>query len=168
MRLRAHRRGPVVWSRSAGPADSYGVLGLPRPARTRRFRRSVRIGALLTAIGLMRLARAAWIRWEPLLAGGTLTAVGVMLRDGLWSMVSVPGLGLLLYALLVPATPPAGRKRRSKLARELAGYSTPAQRRDLEATLDRYPDSVTRELRDLLAGQALTTAGGSGIPGAGR
>lgn len=167
MGLRARRRDLVVWRRSAGPADSYGVLGLTRPAGTRRIRRLVRIGALLTTIGLIRIARGAWLRWQPLLAGGVLTAVGILLRDGLWSLVSVPGLWLLAYALLIPASLQAGRKRRSQLARELAVYSTPSQRCDLEATLDRYPDSVTRELRDVLSGQALA-AGGSRIPGAGR
>ena len=45
----------------------------------------------------------------------------------------------------------AARQRRRSLERELAGYSTPSQRRDLEATLDRYPDGVTQELRDILA-----------------
>ena len=37
-------------------------------------------------------------------------------------------------------------------------------RRDLEAILDRYPDGITRELRDILARQA-TAAGSGGIPG---
>ena len=32
----------------------------------------------------------------------------------------------------------AARKRRSDLERELAGYATPAERGDLEETLDRY------------------------------
>ncbi len=70
-------------------------------------------------------------------------------------------------SLLVPASLLGSRKRRSALARELALYSTPAQRCDLEALLDRYPDDVTRELRDILTSQALT-AGASRIPGAGR
>jgi len=35
----------------------------------------------------------------------------------------------------------AARKRHSDLERELAGYATPAERRDLEATLDRYPEA---------------------------
>ena len=46
-------------------------------------------------------------------------------------------------------------ERRSELERELAAYSTPAQRSDLEAILDRYPDSITYELRDILASQAM-------------
>jgi hypothetical protein len=44
--------------------------------------------------------------------------------------------------------------QRSELERELATYTTSAQRFDLEATLDRYPDDVTHELRDILAGQS--------------
>ena len=50
----------------------------------------------------------------------------------------------------------AGGVLSSRLERELAGYSTPADRSDLEAILDRYPDDVTRELRDILASQAMT------------
>ena len=48
----------------------------------------------------------------------------------------------------------AARERRRQLERELAGYSTAAQRADIEATLDRYPDGFTWELRDILARQA--------------
>jgi len=58
-------------------------------------------------------------------------------------------------------------QRRCELERELAAYSTPAQRRDLEATLDRYPDRVTNELRNILANQAIA-ARNNQIPGAGR
>ncbi len=46
-------------------------------------------------------------------------------------------------------------KQRCELERELAEYSTPAQRCDLQATLNRYPDSVTYELRDILTRQAI-------------
>ena len=48
----------------------------------------------------------------------------------------------------------AARKRRAELERELAGYQTNAQRHDLEAPLDRYPDDATREVREILASQA--------------
>jgi hypothetical protein len=58
-------------------------------------------------------------------------------------------------------------KRRSELARELATYSTPAQRSDLEAILDRYPDDLTYELRDILTSQAMA-AGSNRYPAAGR
>jgi hypothetical protein len=88
-----------------------------------------------------------------------------MLRDGAWSMILLPGLLLLLSAPLIPASPDADRKRRSELESELAVYATAAQQRDLAAILDRYPDSVTRELRDILADQA-TAGAHHGIPGA--
>ena len=48
----------------------------------------------------------------------------------------------------------AARERRRQLERELAGYSTPAQRADFEAILDHHPDGATWELRDILARQA--------------
>ena len=46
-------------------------------------------------------------------------------------------------------------KQHRELERELAQYSTPAQRCDLQATLDQYPDSDTYELRDILTRQAI-------------
>lgn len=49
----------------------------------------------------------------------------------------------------------AARKRRAQLERELASYSTVAERCDLEAALDRYPDGVTHELRAILARQSV-------------
>ena len=49
----------------------------------------------------------------------------------------------------------AARKRRSNLERELAGYATPAERGDLEETLDRYPYGTTHELRGILARQSM-------------
>jgi hypothetical protein len=166
MRLRAYRRDQVVWPPSAGPVHRYGAPGLARLPRNRRLRRWVRTGGLLAAIGLMGLARAVRPRWRPLVAGVVLTAAGLMLRNGAWSMILLPGLLLLLSAPLIPASPGAGHKRRSELERELAVYATAAQQRDLAAILDRYPDDVTRELRDILADQAVATAH-RGIPGAG-
>jgi hypothetical protein len=53
------------------------------------------------------------------------------------------------------ATRRAARERRRRLARDLAGYRTPAERGELEAICDRYPDGTTWELRQLLAQQAL-------------
>ena len=167
MRLRAHRRNLAAWSPSAGPADRYGALGLTWLARTRRIRRCLRTGTLLTVIGLMPLVRGARPRWRPLPAGTVLTVIGIMLRSGAWGAVLLPGLWLFVYALLIPARSDADRKRRLVLERELAGYSTPAQRWDLEATLDRYPDDITYELRDILASQTLAACH-NGIPGAGR
>lgn len=164
MRRRSHRQNLVGWSLPANPADRYGGPRFMRPVRTRRIRRSLRIGALITVIGLMRLACGARHRWRPLLAGTVLTVVGVTLRGGMGGLITFPGLWFLLYALLIPASSATDRKRHAELERELAAYSTPAQRCDLEATLDQYPDEVTYELRAILANLAMA-AHSSGIPG---
>jgi hypothetical protein len=161
MGLRSHRRNLVVWSQSAGPPSRYDRL---RPTRARRIRRWIRTGALLAVIGLMPLARAVRARWLQLLAGSALTVAGLILRGSPFSTVLLAGLLLLLSAPLVPAGSAADRARHSQLERELAVYSTQAQRRDLEATLDRYPDATTRELREILARQA-AVGRSSGIPG---
>ena len=150
MRLRPHRRTLVVWNTHGGP-DRYGLPWFTRVPR-RRIRRCIRTGALLTVIGLMRLARAVQADWR-LMAGGVLTAVGVMLRSGPLSVVMIPGLLLLVVALLAPPSPKPARTRRAQLERELGAYSTPGERRDLEAILDLYPDGATYELRDILARQ---------------
>jgi hypothetical protein len=164
MRLRAHRRHLVVWSSSVGPADGDAAARLTRRAGTGRIRRFIHLGALVTVIGLVQLARAVRPRWRPLLAGVALTVAGVILRSSTWIVVLIPGILFLWSALLIPPSPDADQKRRFELERELAGYSTPAQRRDLEMILDRYPDDVTHELRDILA----TVARNGGIPGPAR
>lgn len=156
MRLRAHRRNLVIWSPSAGPGNRYAAATRTPVTPARRIRRYFRIAALLTVIGLRR-------RWRPVLAGAVLTVTGVLLRNGAWGALILPGLWSFIHALLIPASPDADHIRRAELERELAAYSTPAQRRDLEAILDRYPDGITCELRDILAGQALPA--GNRIPG---
>jgi hypothetical protein len=153
MRLRPQRRNLVVWSQSDGLAVSRAPA---RPARARRIRRRIRIMFLLTVVTVR-------VRW-PLLAGIAFTVAGLVDHAGLAGMILLPGLLLLLSTPLIPTTPPAERQRRSALERELAVYTTTRQRFDLEATLDRYPDSVTEELRDILTRQALT-ADSSRIPG---
>jgi hypothetical protein len=167
MRLRSHRQDVVVWSLSAKPTDRYGEPRLTRSVRTRRVRRLLRIGALITLVGAVRLAHGARYRWQPLLAGVVLTAIGIVLHGSAWGIAAMAGIYSLWYAVLIPGRPEVDRKRQSDLERELAGYSTAAQRSDLLATLDRYPDEVTRELRDILASQAMAACS-SGIPGAGR
>jgi hypothetical protein len=167
MRRRSRRRDVVVLIPPAGSARRYDSAGFTRPGRARPIRRCLRLGAQLTVIGLVRLTRAVRARWRPLLAGGVLTVTGVLLRSGAGGLVFIPGLLFLIYAPLMEAGPAEARKRRSELRRELAGYATPAHRRDLEATLDRYPDGITCEIRDILASLAVT-ARSSGIPGAGR
>ena len=164
MRLRAQRRNLVIWSSSARPADRFDALRLVPAARSRRIRRFVRISTLLAIMGLMDLTRGAHPRRSLMLGGAVLTVAGIVLRSNPAGVILLPGLMFLLSAPLVPDFPEADRKRRAALSRELAAYSTPAQRRDLEATFDQYPDNVTYELRDILASQA-TVHCSSGIPG---
>ena len=158
MRLRTHRGNLVVWRASRCPDEHDRGLWFTRPARSVRIRRRMRTIALLATLGVIRLGAAVRPRWRPLLAGTLLTTAGVVLRDGAAGIVMIPGMLFLLSALLTPADPVAAGPRRRELERELAAYSTPDQRRDLEATLDRYPDSVTGELREILARQAAATA----------
>jgi hypothetical protein len=165
MRRRSRRQDVVIWVQSAGSADGHGSATFTRPGRSQPVRRCIRLGALLTVMGLVRLLRAARARWRPLLAGGVLTVAGIVLRGGAGGIVIVPGLLFLCYAPLMETVSDEERKRRSGLRRELAGFVNPAHRHDLEAALDRYPDSVTGEIRDILAGLAVTT-GSSSIPGA--
>jgi len=153
MGLRPHRRNLVVWSQSD---RAYRASRATRPARFWRLRRRIRIVFLFTVVGLLPLARA---RWPVLLAGTALTVTGIVMRDSATDLlVLLPGLLLLLSAPLLPGTTGADRVRRSALERELAVYTTSAQRRDLEATLDQYPDDVTRELRDILTAKPELTA----------
>jgi hypothetical protein len=49
----------------------------------------------------------------------------------------------------------ANKQRRRQLARELADYRSEADGQDLDAILDRHPDGVTAEIRDILAHQRL-------------
>jgi hypothetical protein len=164
MRLRAHRRNLVVWSSSGDPAGRYTALRLTRPGRRGRIRRGIRVSAALAVMAVVDLAHGRCSRWQLMLAGIVLTVIGIVLRHSPAGVVLLPGLLFLLSAPLVPDAVQAGHGRRFELERELATYSTPAQRHDLEATLDRYPDSLTSELRDILTRQAAATRR-SGIPG---
>ena len=167
MVLRARRRNVVMWTSSAGLTGRHRITMFPRLARAGRMRRLAHTGGLLMLIGLRRMRRGLRLRWRLVLAGGVFTVAGVLLRNGAFGLVLLPGILFLYSALLVEAGPDVDRKRRRELRRELAGYSTPAQRCDLEAILDRYPDGDTDELRDILARQA-RAARENGIPGAGR
>ena len=158
MRLRTHRGNLVVWRASRCPDEHGRGLWFTRPARAVRIRRRMRTGVLLAILGVMRLAAATHPRWRPLLAGTLLTVAGLVLRSSPAGIVMIPGMLFLLSALLTPADPVAAGPRRRELERELAAYSTPDQRCDLEATFDRYPDSATGELREILARQAATAA----------
>jgi len=48
------------------------------------------------------------------------------------------------------------RLERQQLQADLASFTSDADRFDLEATLDRYPDQQTLEIRRLLAHQAVS------------
>jgi hypothetical protein len=153
MSLRPRRQNLVVWNKSVAPTDRYDSWRLTRSTRTRRIRAWILTGALLSVTRLMPLARAVRARWRPLLAGAVLTVTGALLRDGPGGVVLLPGLMFLISAPLMPARPKPNRMTGLELRRELAAYSTPAQRRELEATLDQYPDRITHELRDILTSQ---------------
>ena len=160
MGLRPRRRNLVVWSRSIAPSHRYRTS---RHTRPRRIRRRLRVTGLLVLVGLTWLTYS--VRARVLLAGLVLTVAGILLRGGPGSLLLLPGLMFLVSLPLMEGTPKADRLRRSKLERELSAYSTPAQRLDLEATLDRYPDELTRELRDILARQAMAAGPRTRIPG---
>jgi len=106
-------------------------------------------------------------RWKPLLAGTALTVSGIVEHSGMGAMAMLPGIMLLCAAVLTPGDSDIDHQRRQQLMRELAMYSTPAQRRDLEAAFDRYPDAVTGEIREILASPG-TLAYNNALPGAGR
>ncbi|MGH3182370.1 MAG: hypothetical protein ACRDOH_20565 [Streptosporangiaceae bacterium] len=103
MRMRSHRRNLVVWSASAAPAGRSADQGLTRLARGGRIRWRLRTGALLTVIGVMRLARIVRARRRPAFAltGAALMVIGVMLPSGLPSVAAFfSGMLVLPFALL--------------------------------------------------------------------
>jgi hypothetical protein len=164
MRLRGRQRNVVIWSSSAGSAGRHAIT-FSHPVRRRRVRRGARISGQLALLGLLSIARGeARLRWQLLLAGGVLTVAGIVLRHDPAGVILLPGLLLLFSAPLIPDIPRAEYKRHLQLEAELAVYSTPAARRDLEATLAQYPDRDTAELRTILSGQA-RTAGRNRVPG---
>ena len=101
MGLRSRRRTVVrtFWA-GWGVRSAAGRSG--RPVRRGRLRWWLRVGALLTVIGLIRLARTARTRWPRilLLAGAVLTVAGLSLPSG---AVLVPGLLVLLAGVLSPS-----------------------------------------------------------------
>jgi len=127
MRLRADRRNLVTRSLSVDPAGRHDAAGFARLARTRGIRRCVRTGALLTAIGLVRLAHGLRSRWRPLLTGAVLTVGDVLLFNGAWNLILAVGLLFFVYPVLFPAGSDADRKRRYELERELPVYSIPVE-----------------------------------------
>jgi hypothetical protein len=104
VRLRPHRRTMVVWSSSSGRAARPGVQRITRPAHARRIPWWLRTGALLTIIGLMRLARTVRTHLRPAisLAGTAIAVTGVSLPS---AAVLVSGILVLLLALFLPSDP---------------------------------------------------------------
>lgn len=153
MTLRRPRRNVVIWRSSRSPEHRGRGLWFTPPIRSGRIRRWVRISGLLVAVGLLRVAAAVRPRWRPLAVGTVLTVAGYMMRSGMPGVIMIPGMLFLTAALLAPVGLAEAGPQRRALARELAAYSTPSQRCDLDAILDRYPDGDTRELRDILARQ---------------
>lgn len=153
MALRQHRGNVVIWRASRCPEHRGRGLWFTPPIRSGRIRRWFRISGLLVAVGLLRVAAAVRPRWRPLAVGTALTVAGYVMRSGMPGAVMIPGMLFLTAALLAPGDPAEASPQRRALERDLASYSTPAQRRDLDAILDRYPDGDTRDLRDILARQ---------------
>jgi hypothetical protein len=145
MRLQPHRRRLVVFSSPANPAVAHGASQDKRFARTGPISRFLRVGMLLTVIAVRP-------RWRPLLAGAVLTILGIIDLQGPGGVLIVPGLLSFWRALMISGDTDADREWRSELKRELAAYSTPAQRCELVAALDRYPDGITDQIRDVLIG----------------
>ena len=167
MGLRARRRTVVVWRSSRGPGSRHVLRAFQRPASTQPLRRLLRISGLLTAIAVIWLGRALRLPWGARLAGGALIVTGVVLRGVPGALAFLTGFLFLYAALVIHVRPVADRERRLALERELADYSSPAERNDLEAILNRYSDSDTSELRDILTRQAVATHD-NGVPGIGR
>ena len=97
MRLRPRSGNLVVWSSSGRPGGGFWAW---RPARPRRIRWWLRTGTLLALIGLVRLARAIRVHWEPVfvVAGGLLMVIGFVLPAA--SVAYLLGMAVLLIALL--------------------------------------------------------------------
>jgi hypothetical protein len=67
-------------------------------------------------------------------------------------------LGKLVVREATRAVQTAGRRRIRSLQRELNAYCSPRDRADLTATLNRYPDHQTEEIRTILERQANSSA----------
>ena len=124
MSLRPHRRTiMVVWSSSSGRAARHGVREMTRSARGGRIRWWLRTGALLTIIGVIRLARTAAKYPRPALslAGTVITVAGISLRS---EPVLISGFVVLVLAMFMPSDP-ASAPARSCSARLWALPLTP-------------------------------------------
>ena len=98
MRTRLHRRNLVLSAPAGRPVT-------PRPARSRRFRRWLRTGTVLSIIGIMQLARTVRTRWRPIfrVAGFLFLALSVV--SGVMMPVTFVS-GMLLLGLSAPSALP--------------------------------------------------------------
>jgi hypothetical protein len=95
MRLQSRRRD-LLSNRSTRPGESRAT----RPVHSWRLRRWLRTGALLSVIGIRRLARARWQRVF-LVTGALVFVIGVILRSSV-AFVS----GMLIMGSAVSGTAP--------------------------------------------------------------
>ena len=104
MRVRSRRRSLMVWSPPGGRAGRYGAPVFTRFARPAPVRWWLRTGALLTIIGITRLARAMRARWRSVftITGVLLVVIDEMLPSG-WAFVAA--LLVFLLALVRKAEP---------------------------------------------------------------
>jgi hypothetical protein len=99
MRMRSRRRNLVGWNPSPGAADRYDARSFTPITRPRPMRWWLRTGALLSVLGIRRLARIVRSRWRLMfvVAGALLTVIGFELSS---ASLLVPGLLVLLFVLL--------------------------------------------------------------------
>jgi hypothetical protein len=102
---RRSRRGNVIIMSARAPIHRSGGQEDRRLARRRRFR-GVRIGALLTVLAVIRLARVVRPRWRLItgLTGFLIEVVGFnVFTGGMRDASSLVGMTLLLFALMKDA-----------------------------------------------------------------
>jgi len=125
MTLRPHHRRLVIWSSSGVPGGRSGGArrspGGTRPTRAGRIRWWLRTGALLMVIGVLRLARTARTRWEPvfLSAGVLLMVAGYLVPSAAWAFFL--GQLVLCVALLKGVKQQRGRDHAAETRRRGPG-----------------------------------------------
>ena len=85
-----------MWSSSGVQGGSWAW----RPARPRRIRWWLRISALLTVIGIVRLARTVRARWEPVSLGVGIVLAVTGFAVPAASVAFLIGMMILVVALL--------------------------------------------------------------------
>jgi hypothetical protein len=152
VRSRSRQQSITIFSSSSPRAARYPARRFLEAKHTGRVPAWLRVRVLLSVVQALGLARQARDRSWPLAVGVVLTVTGLALREDVAGIALLcPGLMLLVTALLGPVLPRSERLRRLALARELAAYTTIAQRGEFDVILARHSDAATSELRDLVA-----------------